>query len=109
MTRAHIALMEALIAGKTEGEAAAAGGSILLAGGGAWHRIAISHGDTSEYLGERSPDRLQHQGGGNRARSSTPSSTGRYSRAIGSTPGARPSAAERPTTIRRSWSNAWWA
>ena len=50
VTRAHTALMEALIAGKTEGEAAAAGGSILLAGGGAWHRIAISHGDTSEYL-----------------------------------------------------------
>ena len=50
VTRAHTALMEALIAGKTEGEAAAAGGAILLAGGGAWHRIAISHGDTSEYL-----------------------------------------------------------
>ena len=50
VTRAHIALMEALIAGKTEGEAAAAGGAILLAGGGAWHRIAISHGDTSAYL-----------------------------------------------------------
>ena len=43
VTRAHTALMEALIAGKTEGEAAAAGGSILLTGGGAWHRIAISH------------------------------------------------------------------
>ncbi len=50
VTRAHTALMEALIAGKTEGEAAAAGGAILLAGGGAWHRIAISHGDMSEYL-----------------------------------------------------------
>ena len=50
VTRAHTALMEALIAGKTEGEAAAAGGAILLAGGGAWHRIAISHGALSEYL-----------------------------------------------------------
>jgi Xaa-Pro aminopeptidase len=50
VTRAHTALMEALIAGKTESEAAAAGGAILLAGGGAWHRIAISHGDMSEYL-----------------------------------------------------------
>lgn len=50
VTRAHTALMEALIAGKTEGEAAAAGGAILLAGGGAWHRIAISHGATSEFL-----------------------------------------------------------
>jgi Xaa-Pro aminopeptidase len=50
VTRAHISMMEALIAGKTEGEAAGAGGRILLEGGGAWHRIAISHGDTSEYL-----------------------------------------------------------
>jgi Xaa-Pro aminopeptidase len=50
VTRAHTALMEALIAGRTEGEAAAAGGAILLAGGGAWHRIAISHGATSEFL-----------------------------------------------------------
>ncbi|MDX1430135.1 MAG: M24 family metallopeptidase [Rhodothermales bacterium] len=50
VTRAETALMEALVAGKTEGEAAAAGGSILLQGGGGWHRIAISHGDTSAYL-----------------------------------------------------------
>ncbi|MEE9250300.1 MAG: M24 family metallopeptidase [Alphaproteobacteria bacterium] len=50
VTRAHVALMEALIAGKTEGQAAGAGGRILLEGGGAWHRIAISHGDTSEHL-----------------------------------------------------------
>lgn len=50
VTRAHKAMMEALIAGKTEGEAAGIGGKILLEGGGAWHRIAISHGDTSQYL-----------------------------------------------------------
>lgn len=50
VTRAHKAMMEALIAGKAESEAAGIGGKILLEGGGAWHRIAISHGDTSQYL-----------------------------------------------------------
>ena len=50
VTRAHIKMMEALIAGKTEGEAAGIAGKIILEGGGAWHRIAISHGDTSAYL-----------------------------------------------------------
>ena len=50
VTRAETALMEALIAGKTEGEAAGAAGKIILEGGGAWHRIAISHGKVSQYL-----------------------------------------------------------
>lgn len=50
VTRAETALMEALIAGKTEAEAAAAGGKILLEAGGAWHRIAISHGERSQFL-----------------------------------------------------------
>lgn len=50
VTRAHKAMMESLIAGKTEGEAAGIAGKIILEGGGAWHRIAISHGDTSQYL-----------------------------------------------------------
>ena len=50
VTRAETALMEALIAGKTEGEAAGAAGRIILEGGGAWHRIAISHGAISQYL-----------------------------------------------------------
>ena len=50
VTRAHLAMMEALIAGKSEGEAAGAGGKILLEGGGSWHRIAISHGANSEFL-----------------------------------------------------------
>ena len=50
VTRAHLAMMEALIRGKTEGEAAGMAGKILLEGGGAWHRMAISHGDTSQYL-----------------------------------------------------------
>ena len=50
VTRAHSKMMEALIGGRTEAAAAAAAGSILLEGGGAWHRIAISHGDTSQYL-----------------------------------------------------------
>jgi Xaa-Pro dipeptidase len=50
VTRAHTALMEAIIAGKTEGQAAGAAGKILLEGGGSWHRMAISHGATSQYL-----------------------------------------------------------
>lgn len=50
VTRAHIGMMEALIAGKSEGEAAGIAGKTLLEGGGAWHRMAISHGDTSQYL-----------------------------------------------------------
>ncbi|MDH3689074.1 MAG: M24 family metallopeptidase [Gammaproteobacteria bacterium] len=50
VTRAHIPMMEALIAGKTEGEAAGMAGKILLEGGGSWHRIAISHGNVSQYL-----------------------------------------------------------
>lgn len=50
VTRAETALMEALIAGRRESDAAAAGGKILLEGGGAWHRIAISHGELSHYL-----------------------------------------------------------
>ena len=50
VTKAHLAMMEALIAGRTEGEAAGAAGKILLEGGGAWHRMAISHGDISQYL-----------------------------------------------------------
>ena len=50
VTRAETALMQALIAGKIEAEAAAAGGKILLEGGGAWHRIAISHGARSQFL-----------------------------------------------------------
>ena len=50
VTRAHIEMMQALISGKTEGEAAGAAGKILLEGGGAWHRMAISHGELSQYL-----------------------------------------------------------
>ena len=50
VTRAHRAMMEALITGRTEAEAAGEAGRILLTGGGAWHRIAISHGDRSQYL-----------------------------------------------------------
>jgi len=50
VTRAETALMQALIAGKTEADAAAAGGKILLEAGGAWHRIAISHGNRSQFL-----------------------------------------------------------
>jgi Xaa-Pro aminopeptidase len=50
VTRAQTRMMEALVDGYTEAEAAAAAGQILLAGGGAWHRIAISHGEYTKYL-----------------------------------------------------------
>ena len=50
VTRALIALMEAMIAGKTEGEAAAAGAKVVMEAGGTWHRIPISHGATARYL-----------------------------------------------------------
>ncbi len=50
VTKAHTALMKALVSGKSESEAAAAGGGSLLKQGGAWHRIAISHGKYSRYL-----------------------------------------------------------
>lgn len=50
VTRAHIAMMEALIGGKAEGVAAGAAGKILLEGGGNWHRMPISHGNISQYL-----------------------------------------------------------
>ncbi len=50
VTKAHVALMEALIQGKSEGEAAGAAGKILLEKACNWHRIAISHGAVSQYL-----------------------------------------------------------
>lgn len=50
VTRAESALMGALIAGRRESEAAGEAGRIILEGGGAWHRIAISHGNLSHYL-----------------------------------------------------------
>ncbi|MEX0808872.1 MAG: M24 family metallopeptidase [Dongiaceae bacterium] len=50
VTKAHIAMMEALVSGKKESEAAGAAGKILLEGGGNWHRMAISHGAASDYL-----------------------------------------------------------
>ena len=50
VTKAHHALMKALIAGKKESQAAGAAGKILLEAGGFWHRIAISHGRFSQYL-----------------------------------------------------------
>lgn len=50
VTKGHTAMMEALIMGKTEAEAAGEAGKIILSGGGAWHRIAISHGEHGHYL-----------------------------------------------------------
>ena len=50
VSKAHTALMEALIHGKSESEAAGAAGKILLENACNWHRIAISHGAVSKYL-----------------------------------------------------------
>lgn len=50
VTRGLTAIMEAMIAGKTEGEAAAAGARVVMEAGGTWHRIPISHGKTARYL-----------------------------------------------------------
>ncbi len=50
VTRAHVAMMEALIAGEPESEAASRAGAILLERGCNWHRMAISHGAVSQYL-----------------------------------------------------------
>ncbi len=50
VTRAHVAMMEALIAGKSESEAASRAGALLLERGCNWHRMAISHGAVSQYL-----------------------------------------------------------
>ncbi len=50
VTRAHVAMMEALIAGTSEAEAAARAGRLLLERGCNWHRMAISHGAASRYL-----------------------------------------------------------
>jgi Xaa-Pro aminopeptidase len=49
VTAALTKLIETLIAGRSEAEAAAAGGGELLRRGGSWHRIAISHGEKSQY------------------------------------------------------------
>jgi Xaa-Pro aminopeptidase len=49
VTAAHTALIEAMIMGKTEAEAAAAAGALILRAGGAWHRIGISHGRLGKY------------------------------------------------------------
>jgi Xaa-Pro aminopeptidase len=50
VTRGLTALMEAMVQGKTEAEAAAAGAKIVMESGGSWHRIPISHGGKGRYL-----------------------------------------------------------
>lgn len=50
VTEAHTALMESLIAGNSEADAAAVAGKIILENAGNWHRIAISHGERGGYL-----------------------------------------------------------
>jgi Xaa-Pro dipeptidase len=47
-TRSLTAMMEALIAGQTEAEAAARAAAIVLRAGGAFHKISINHGQKSE-------------------------------------------------------------
>ena len=59
VTRGLNRLLEALIEGKTEAEAAAIGAAEVIRQGGNYHRIPVSHGDSLEFF-ERSPDqRLQ--------------------------------------------------
>lgn len=50
VTRAHLQMMEKLIAGETEAQAASVAGKTLLEAGGNFHRIAIASGDTTQYL-----------------------------------------------------------
>jgi Xaa-Pro aminopeptidase len=51
VTKAHIAMMKALVSGKSESEAAGIAGNIIMKNGGTWHRIPISHGKKfSRYL-----------------------------------------------------------
>jgi Xaa-Pro aminopeptidase len=47
-SRALTAMMEALIAGERESDAAAKAAAIVVAAGGAFHRIGVHHGSTSE-------------------------------------------------------------
>ena len=49
-TAALTALMEAMVLGKTEGEAAAAAAKVMMEAGSTWHRIPISHGATGQFL-----------------------------------------------------------
>jgi Xaa-Pro aminopeptidase len=54
VTRGLNRLMEALVAGRTEAEAAAAGAAEVIRAGGNYHRIPISHGDSIDFF-ERNP------------------------------------------------------
>ena len=48
-TRSLNAIMEALIAGETEAEAAARGGAVVLRAGGGFQRVSMHHGPPSEF------------------------------------------------------------
>jgi Xaa-Pro aminopeptidase len=50
VTKALTALMKAMLAGKTEAQAAAAAAKIVIEAGGTWHRIPISSGRHARYL-----------------------------------------------------------
>lgn len=54
VTRGLNRLMEALIQGRTEAEAAAAGAAEVIRAGGSYHRIPVSHGDSIQFF-ERNP------------------------------------------------------
>jgi len=50
VTKALTNLMKAMLSGKTEAQAAAAGAKVIMEAGGTWHRIAVSSGPTVRYL-----------------------------------------------------------
>jgi len=50
VTKGLNALMKAMLAGKTEAQAAAAAAKIVIEAGGTWHRIPISSGRNARYL-----------------------------------------------------------
>jgi Xaa-Pro dipeptidase len=54
-TRALTAMMESLVGGESESEAAARAGAEVLRGGGGFHRIGIHHGPKSEHSMWHSP------------------------------------------------------
>lgn len=50
VTKALTNLMKAMLSGKTEAQAAAAGAKVIMEAGGTWHRIAVSSGPVVRYL-----------------------------------------------------------
>lgn len=50
VTKGLTALMKAMLSGKTEAQAAAAGAKVIIEAGGTWHRIPVSSGKHVRYL-----------------------------------------------------------